>query len=256
MKDSNKKVLRFFVVAGIVLVLLLAIVLILSHFLPELIPVLKRGNETEIEEYIRSGGTINGVLITVFLCFFQVISVFFPGTPIWIAVGIVFGWFKGYLVCHLSFVAANLTVFTLSRKLSGKLDEIFVSSSEEKKIKFLTDTGNPAFMVVLGCMIPIVPNGSVPYLAARTDIKLKNFFLAVMFGSFPQILAYCAIGNRLLMGDYLFAGLILGSILVSVILLYIFRNKVVGFVARFVEKLRSRKTTGDKNDVDNGGNMR
>ena len=224
---KKKTAIRIAVMAALVLVMMLIIALVLRRLLPDLIPLLRAGDEGEIESYIRSFGSVRGGVITMFLSFIQVISIVFPGTPIWVAAGVVFGWWKGFLLCQAAFSASNVAVFVLSRKLHGKLDEIFVGGESEGKFRFMTDSDYPEYMVFLADMVPLVPNGAVPYIAARTDITTGRFAAAMTLGSVPQILAYCAVGNRILQGDWLFAGILFGGLLAVIIALYVFRERII-----------------------------
>lgn len=77
-----------------ILLIALIVYLVFKSFLPDFIPVIQSGEEAEIEAYIRSQGSLLGALIAALLQFFQVVSVIFPGMPIQIAAGIIFGWFN------------------------------------------------------------------------------------------------------------------------------------------------------------------
>jgi len=153
-----------------------------------------------------------------------------------------FGTWLGLAICVTGYVSANVLVFWLARKLGNRMDKI-LPVKQRKFENIITKSEYPGFMVFLACLIPLLPNGIVPYIAARTKLDLKHFFLSVFFGSIPCLLLLCAVGNRILEGDYLWAA-IFGSILVlSIILLYVFRTKVISLALR----IRSR-LFGNKND--------
>ena len=215
----------------------------LSRFLPGFIQILEHGDEGEIEQYIRDSGSTKSVIITAVLQFVQVVSVICPGGPIQIAAGIIFGTFAGYLICHLSYIAANMSVFALSRRLGKRLDGLFSPEGEVKKLSFISRSRSPAYMVVLACMMPLLPNGIVPYVAARTKIKYSGFLLSMSLGSLPTILILCAVGSRLLEGDYLFSALLFGGMLLVITLLFVFRNRIISVAERFT----SPKSAADGN---------
>ena len=79
--------------------------------------VLERGDQEELVSYIRSFGSVGGVALAFLLQFVQIISIFFPGGPIQLAIGIVFGTLLGFIICHVGYVLANIVVFISVRKL-------------------------------------------------------------------------------------------------------------------------------------------
>lgn len=236
------KLLRILLTVAILSLIILIILLILQSVLPGFIEILEHGDRQEIMEYIRSFGSVRGAVLGFLLQFMQVISVIFPGAPIHIAMGVVFGTWLGLAICVSGSVAANVLVFWLVRRLGNKIDKLF-PIKQRKVDNIITISEYPGFMVFLAFLIPLLPNGIIPYIAARTKLNLKQFFISVFFGSIPCLLLLCAVGNRILEGDYLWAA-IFGSILIlSIILLYVFRAKVISLVLW----LRSR-LFGIKND--------
>ena len=61
----------------------------------------------------------------------------------------------------------------------------------------------PKYTIFLAGMIPVIPNGLIPLLASKLKISVPDFTLWVGLGSLPNILLCCAIGNRLIHGDWL-----------------------------------------------------
>ncbi|MCE5189293.1 MAG: VTT domain-containing protein [Eubacteriales bacterium] len=224
--------------------LITAIILFsLDAILPGFIDVLERGDQTQIEQYIRSFGSVGGALLGFLLQFIQILSVLFPGGPIQIAIGVVFGTFEGFAICLCGYVLANLFVFWSARKLGNRFDQIF-SREQTNRLRFISDAKHPGFVVALACLIPLLPNGLVPYIAARTKISTARFFFATLFGCMPTLFLLCAIGNTLLMGNYLKVGLLSALLLISVIVLYLLRNRLFTFSEKIQtaceEKRRNR----------------
>lgn len=232
-----KAVTMITIIAAVVFI----IYYLIKRFLPGFIPIVERGDADEIEAYIRSLGTFGGVLLTGLLQFFQIVSIFLPGLPIQIAAGIIFGGFFGYLICHISYISANITVFLVMRKLGNSVSDLMPGEKAQSKFRFITNVEYPEFTVFFGCLMPILANGIVPYIAARTKISTRNFILSMAIGSFPTIFLQCAIGSKLLYGDYLFAGILLGVVLVIMLLTYIFKNRIISFVNKLERKDKSKK---------------
>lgn len=234
------------------LLLLCAVVLIglvylaFGQALPELLPLLRSGDEEKIAAYLGSQNRISGILSTALLAFLQPVSIILPGAPIQIAAGIVYGTLKGFLICHISYVLSNLVVFYLARVLGQKMDK-YVSRFSEK-VNFLQGAQYPGYMTAMACLIPVVPNGIIPYAAARTRMRFHEFLIAVELGSFFPILVMCAIGKRILHGDYFYAAALLIFCLVVVIIMTLLRRPIVHLMHRVGQKILSLLRKADMPD--------
>lgn len=210
-----------------ILLIALIVYLVFKSFLPDFIPVIQSGEEAEIEAYIRSQGSLLGALIAALLQFFQVVSVIFPGMPIQIAAGIIFGWFKGFLICEISYVAANVIILLISRAYSMKIKSFLTFEKNESKLTKFVGSDYPEFMVFLGCMMPLLPNGIIPYVAAKTNVTLPRFTAAVTLGSSPTVLLLCLLGNSILSGNYLFSLFLFVVLGVAIVVMYVFRDRLI-----------------------------
>jgi uncharacterized membrane protein YdjX (TVP38/TMEM64 family) len=232
--------MRFYRYLITLLLLTFAIVVmvgVIKAILPGFLEILESGSREEIERYLTSFGTTQGMFLAFLMQFIQIVSIVLPGGPIQIAVGIIFGTMTGFIICHLGYIAANVLVFTVSRKLGNKIDEFFPIEEEKSKGNFITSSDHPGFMVFLACLVPFMPNGIVPHIAAKTNVSFLDFLIAVYLGSAPCMLLLCLVGGKLMQGKYLTAG-IYGAILFgSVICLYFMRNKVVELSEKIRKKL-------------------
>lgn len=220
------------VVVFVTLILITAIILFaLDSILPGFSAVLEHGDHTQIEQYIRSFGSVGGAMLGFLLQFIQILSVLFPGGPIQIAIGVVFGTFEGFLICLSGYVLANLFVFWSARKLGNRLDQLF-AGSRTNRLRFITEAKHPGFVVALSCLLPFLPNGLVPYIAARTKISTGRFLLATFLGCMPTLFLLCAIGNTLLMGNYKKVILLSALLVIGVLLLYLLRNRLFALSER------------------------
>ena len=233
--------LRIVALALALICVLTIILLSLNAILPGFVDVMQRGDQQEIISYIRGFGSVGGVALAFLLQFIQIISIFFPGGPIQIAIGVVFGTFLGFIICHVGYVLANLAVFYSARRLDNRLDQLFSGGeTSSSKFRFLTEAHYPGFVVALSCLIPLLPNGLVPYIAARTKITFWQFFVSVYFGSIPTLLLLNAIGNKLLRGDYLTMALLGGLLVLGVALLYLFRGRIFALLDH-IHAVRDKK---------------
>ncbi len=244
----RNNLLRILVLVAAFLIVLAIILLSLNAILPGFADVIQRGNQQELIAYIRGFGSVGGVALAFLLQFVQIISIFFPGGPIQVAIGVVFGTFWGFVICHMGYVLANIVVFFSARKLGNRLEQLFSKDGgTDSRFRFLTDSQHPAFVVALSCLIPMLPNGLVPYIAARTKITIWEFVISVYLGSIPTLLMLNAIGNQLLHGDYLRVALLGCALVLGVVLLYLFRKKIFAFVDQIHERRDTRKAQPGKN---------
>ena len=191
----------------------------------DLFDEIKAVEDELIERYIRGFGSVGGALLGFLLQFIQILSVLFPGGPIQIAIGVVFGTFEGFLICLSGYVLANLFVFWSARKLGNRLDQIF-SVSQTNRLRFITEAQHPGFVVALSCLLPFLPNGLVPYIAARTKISTTRFLLSTFLGCIPTLFLLCAIGNTLLTGNYGKVIFLSALLVFGVLLLYLLRKRL------------------------------
>ena len=217
------------------------ILLSLNAILPGFFDVLEHGNQEELISYIRSFGSVGGVALAFLLQFVQIVSIFFPGGPIQVAIGVVFGTLEGFIICHVGYLLANIAVFFSARRFGNRIDQLFSGGEPNSaRFRFLTEAKHPGFVVALSCLIPLLPNGLVPYIAARTKITFLQFLIAVFLGSIPTLLLLNAIGNKLLHGDYSKVILLVVLLVGGVLLLYLFRNRIFAFGDRLHAAYKKR----------------
>lgn len=242
--------LRVCALIGAFLAVLAIILFSLEAILPGFLEILEFGDQQAIVSYIRDFGSVGGVALAFLLQFVQIISIFFPGGPIQIAIGIVFGTYAGFFICYSGYVLANIAVFFSARRLGNRLDRLFSGDeSSPKRFRFLTEARHPGYVVALSCLIPLLPNGLVPYIAARTKITFWHFLLSVGIGCIPTLLLLNAIGNNLLQGDYLTMALLGGLLVVGVVLLYLLRNRIFAFFERMKSLREEREEQKCESDI-------
>ncbi len=225
--ENKSKRNKYLILLGIIVVLVL-IVWLIYHFFGDffvtLFTILEHGDNDEIQAFLASQNEGMGLLSVFLLTILQVISIFFPGMVIHIVSGVVFGWWKAFLVCYVGFVFANVLVFFFARRFGNLLQDILNLDSRAGWITSKINSTKPSFIFALACMIPGIPNGIIPYLAARTDIRAYQYGIAVASSCWIQILCNCYIGHFLIRGEY--GWMILSFILeIAIILLAIWKRE-------------------------------
>ncbi|MBQ6442469.1 MAG: TVP38/TMEM64 family protein [Lachnospiraceae bacterium] len=245
--DHTVRIIKRVVVVVVVAVLLFTFVYLIRNFIPGMIQLLKDGEPDQIGAYLRSQGKI-GVVILVALQVLQTITIVFPGIPIYVAAGIVYGKFWGMVICYLTYVISNSAVFLFARKM-GAVSEMILSGRKKKKegeevaTSLLQRTKYPGYITAALCVIPVVPNGLVPYIAAKTEIPFKRFLLSIAIGCFPGILLFIWCGSMILDGHI---GVVIAMCFIGIgcfILFLVFKKRLFAF---FNNKILSRFARPEK----------
>jgi len=203
-----------------VIVIAILIWIAFGNKIPGLIPLLKEGDGEKIADYLAQETGIKGVIAVILLQMIQVVSIVLPGMAIQVAAGLIYGWLQGFLMCYFGFVLSNLLIFVFARKMgSGRLREVSMGRTSQWLMEKLNGT-KPQFMVVIANMVPAIPNGVIPFIAAKTDITAKEYVTAVAMGSWLQILTSCMAGQFIIQGKWMFTGIAIAfQCLVIVIIL-------------------------------------
>lgn len=206
MAETVKKIKKSTIFIGVIAVVAMIVFIVYKFFGPqivELFQLLEHGDQDELSAYLASQSSFHGYFMLWFICILQVVSIFFPGMVIHITGAMIYKWWKSFLICWFGFVSGNAIVFMLAKAFGKSISLAF--EAKEKKQNWLVEKinhGNQVFVVAIACMIPGIPNGIIPYLAARTNITLKNFVLAVACSSWIQILLNCIAGHFWMQGEY------------------------------------------------------
>lgn len=252
---KRNKILGTVLIVVCILITVYILWILLTRVFPGLFDVLKSSDKAQIEAYIKQEGEWKGLICIVLLCILQVISVILPGWAIQMASGAIYPWFEAFVVCFVSFVFANYLVFIVVRRLGNNIEGIVKTG---RRTDWLTDklnTANPALVVLLAGLIPGVPNGIMPYLAARTNITKRNFLIAVAAAAWMQILLNCIAGHFLASGEYLFTVL---SILLQIgilLVVYHYRNAILTMFDRprkHTKRLGSASDSSPVSDTSEG----
>lgn len=215
---------RFIIRAILILLAILLIFFELRRHAPTLLDLLEHGNLQEVEEYIRGAGS-RSVLILILLQTIETIAIVIPSLPVYLCAGIIFGTVQGSIICYLTNWVLCVIMFTLSKQMN------YITSndknSEESIIQdLLQKTTHPIRAIFFLCLLPIVPGGMIPILAAHTKLTLKEFIKGFSFGSLA-IVVYVACGDLIMRNNYKASFWLLGIICIIFILIMIFRKKLI-----------------------------
>ncbi len=178
--------------------------------LPEYFRLLEAGDEAAIEAYINEEASWKGMLTIVILAALQVVSIVFPGFAIQIAAGVIYGWFRSFLLCYFGFLLGNMGVFLFVRRMGSQIAGFAPQRNKGRWLRQRLSTTRPEFVVAFVNMLPVLPNGIIPYIAAGSSISVPGYLGAIAVGCWFQILLNCIAGGFIKNGDYLFMVLAIG----------------------------------------------
>ena len=203
-----------------------------GDIIPQLVRLLKEGNEDEIERFLIEEGSWKAVAAVVFLAMLQVASIVFPGFAIQIAAGIIYGWWRAFLMCYTGFVLGNAVIFLIARRLGTHINGLvqFNMGKDKWGIREKMKSARPAFVVAVVNLLPILPNGIIPYIAANSPIRFHSYCLAIMVSCWVQIFFNCIAGQFLIQGQYFFMVLAIGAQIAILVFVTVKRKFIISLM--------------------------
>lgn len=227
------KLLRALAITAVILLVVYLVWQAFGTLIPNLIPLLKEGNSDKIVAYLEQEGKWKGILCTYILAFLQVVSIFVPGMPIQVAAGAIYGWLEGFIICFLGYWTANLAVFVFARKFKTDVTDKVSTGKKTMWLMQKLNSTEPGFVIAIACLLPGVPNGIIPYIAARSRITFWSFARAVAAGCSLTIFSFCLTGRFLLQGQYVYG---IAAVVVQIIVIVFVIVKRDWFLSRIQKK--------------------
>lgn len=213
---------------------ILAVILVWEAFgdtVPTYIRLLREGDQDAIKAYIAEESTWRGIFTIIALSALQVVSIVLPGFAIQIAAGAIYGWWRSLLMCYLGFNLGNVIVFLVARRMGSEIRGFAPKRKNSASwVKDKMKTTRPSFVVALLNLIPLIPNGIIPYMAAGSSISFTGFLGAIMVSSWLQILFNCLAGEFLKNGQYGFMVLAIGVQILLVIIVTLKRKSIMALI--------------------------
>lgn len=226
---------------ALIYVVLFAVAILLFYkafvpLAPGLWAALKSGDEDEIQLFLAQSGRWKGLIYLFLLQAIQVVSIVLPGAPIEVAGGMAYGFWKSFIVCHLSFVAANILIFAFGRRFRTD----FLDGEKVNKALAFLNKGDPFVMIILCFMVPVVPNGIIPYASSATKISLTKYGVGVYLGSSVQMFMMCAVGRYILSHNYFYIALLVVLDFIAMYFLYKNKDKLNAFANKIGNKITNK----------------
>ncbi len=211
---------------------MLVVIYLLNTHTPKLIEYLQNDDVDGLTSYIRSEGNL-GELILIGVQALETFSIVLPSLPVYICAGLIFGKLEGILICYITNLVLNAIMFKFARR-GGQIGRERIANSKNvktnKMIEKVLNMKNPEKAMIFLYIIPVIPNGLIPTLAAQTSIKFSHFIGELALFCLPSISICVICGDALLSIDWSKAIPILIALIAVAVLVYVFKNRITGWI--------------------------
>ena len=227
MPKINRKTLYLILIALIVLTGVICWFMF-KDVLVEMITLIRNGDEQQLSAFLAGQSMFTGLAALFLVSILQVVSIVLPGPVFPVAGAVIFGWWRSFLVCWAGFVCGNGLVFFLARFFGRSLTEALGLEQKNGWLLNKMNSADPRFVTALACMIPGIPNGIIPYVAQRCDMRLYSFVFAIAASSWVNILLNCIAGHFLARGEYMFTFIAFALQLVILAIVALNKDRILG----------------------------
>lgn len=221
----KKKVSRL--QAGAIAAGILLILLILWDMRVVIRQVIQSGNPEIMRQYFGTLGW-KGVVILFLLQMIQVITSLIPALSLQAAAGASYGLMAGTALILAGMTAGNMIVYLLAQRLLDQLGETSRIKQLLNRFDQFMDGRNKNLWCFLMFLLPILPNLVKPYLAAVTEIRRRVFLISCSVGSVIPVMAGAVIGNLIVEGKLISAGLVavVAAVLAGIAVILVRRHPI------------------------------
>ena len=217
-KEKNLMIVRFL----IFVLVILAMVYVTLKCIPVISKLANEDTRIEFKNEISHMG-FKGVLMVLGLQILQIIVAVIPGQPMEIVSGMLYGTWRGMLLCLVGIFLGTALVFFLVRKIGTDFIQLFFSKEKIDEIKNSRVFKNPAkFEILMFIMfvIPLLPKDIFIYLGGISPVRPKRFLAIATLARIPGLFVTVYAGNKLSEGSFLVTLILVGVFLVVGLLGY------------------------------------
>ncbi|MBQ9438251.1 MAG: VTT domain-containing protein, partial [Lachnospiraceae bacterium] len=164
------------------------------------------------------------------------VAIVLPAMPVYICAGALYGKLKGIFMCYLTNFIMNILIFLGARKMKVSLAEFANFQINPKLDEWIKEARHMDRVVLLMCMLPVIPNGMIPYISAQTNVSLKDFAKAMSIGCLPGVVFFVCCGDMLLSEHFRITLPIVLSAAVVIIIMMIFRKNIAVWLEPKIRK--------------------
>ncbi len=232
----TKKILVTIEIICIVLAGLFVLHLLLQHS-PKIVQYIEKNDIVGLTTYIRGKGRI-GEYVLIILQVLETISIVLPALPIYITAGIVYGRIKGILICYITNIIINACMFLWARKRNMDLSKNINYGRNPKVEELMKQVKDPKRVVLYMCLLPVVPNGTIPFIAAGTTVTFGGFLRSLAMGCLPSIALDVVCGDAFLTVNWHIFLPIIIVLAILAALIFKFRKQIM---TKLEPRIRSKK---------------
>jgi uncharacterized membrane protein YdjX (TVP38/TMEM64 family) len=155
-----------------------------------------------------------------------------------------FGVARGFAFSITGAVIGTVISFYLAKLLGNDAMNLFFGEEKVRDYKKKLDSGRGLLLAFLIYLIPGIPKDIVSYVAGISDMRFRPFLLVATVGRIPGMLGSLMLGHFFGRQDY--RAMIIIAVIIAVILLicYIKRDALIGFLDDV-----------EKKDMESGGKI-
>ncbi len=182
-----------------------------------------------VVDYLKANSSIAALLI-ICIQIVQVVICFLPGQPVQFAASYMFGVARGFAFSITGAVIGTVISFYLAKLLGNDAMNLFFGKEKVRDYKKKLDSGRGLLLAFLIYLIPGIPKDLVSYVAGISDMRFRPFLLVATVGRIPGMLGSLMLGHFFGRQDY--RAMIIIAVIVAVMLLicYIKRDALIGFL--------------------------
>ena len=232
---SKRKIKRkIFTALGCVLLLSGLLALLFSGDNKQVIIDIFSGQPIEtILEEVQSLGWQGGVVFGA-LSMLQVILTFLPAEPVQVLAGISYGLWVGVGICMVGVVIGNSIIYILYKVYGARLNDYF-HKKIEVDFDVLRSSKRVTLLIFILYFLPAIPYGLICFFTASLNTRYPRYIIVTTLGSLPSVVIGVALGH-ITTNNWIVSLVILAVLIVVIVLLYVFRSKVFGWLNRFAKK--------------------
>lgn len=154
----------------------------------------------EFVKNIETSKDINPIGVAVILITFQTLTapLGFPGVPITILIGTLFGFFFGTIIALIGSILGGSLAFLLSRYVLQNYIQKKILSRYPKIRRYERKLTQQGFATVFALRIlPIFPFNTLNFLLGATNVSFKKYVLGTFAGILPGTFLFVYFGDSL-----------------------------------------------------------
>ena len=212
----------------------LVVLYLLHRHTPTILDYVDHDDISGLTAYIRREGD-KGEFVLLILQIVETLSIVLPALPVYICSGIVYGRVKGILMCYITNLAINAALFQFARRSKLDFSKRLNYGKNPKVEELIKGVKQPDKAVLFMSLLPVMPNGTIPYVAAGTSVTFTGFMRALAVGCLPSIALNVICGDALLTVNWRVFLPVIAVLAAAAAIVFCFRKKLA---ARFGPRIR------------------